>query len=146
MHQREMTENRVTMVNQAPIADLMRRNLSKMGSWEPLAQQTGFQPATMAARCNVSLRQLERFFAENFHKPPKTWARELRCSLAKKLLAEGWTNKAVAQELQFTDGSHLCHEFKNLYGLPPRAFGPMNRNSHNVAFLQECRVFTILCT
>jgi AraC-like DNA-binding protein len=114
----------------------MSRNLSKIRSWEDLAQHAGFQPAAMAARCDISLRQLERFFAGNFHKTPKIWARELRCSLAKKLLAEGWTNKAVAHELKFTDDSHLCHEFKNLFGFPPRAFGPTNRNSKNVAFLQ----------
>lgn len=101
----------------------MSQQLSKVKSWELLAQQAHFRPVVMATLCSVSLRQLERFFAQTFQMTPKHWTRELRCSLARQLLAEGWSNKAVAIELAFSNPSHLCHEFKKLYGLQPRELG-----------------------
>jgi len=105
-------------------------------SWEELARDARFQPAVMAARCDISLRQLERVFMANFKKTPKVWTRELRCRLARQLVAQGWKIKAVADELHFVDTAHLCHEFKNLYGLPPRAFGPACLIPQPVVFLQ----------
>lgn len=90
----------------------------------------------MAALCSISLRQLERFFIASFKKTPKGWTRELRCKLARQLLAQGWKNEAVATELNFANASHLCHEFRRLYGLPPRGFAPIYRKPKNVAFLQ----------
>jgi len=94
--------------------------LSAVGSWERVAIAASFRPVDMAARCGISLRQLERVFIERFHTTPKSWARKLRCNLARDLLAKGWTNKAVAQELRFSDASHLCHEFRLEFGATPR--------------------------
>jgi hypothetical protein len=44
-----------------------------------------------------------------FKKTPVAWTRELRCELARKLIEEGWRNKAVAAELHFANDSHLCN-------------------------------------
>ena len=88
------------------------------------------------ALCDISLRQLERYFVVNFRKTPKCWTRELRCKLASQLLAKGWTNKAVAEQLHFANASHLCREFRNLYGLAPRDVAVTSRRKENVAFLQ----------
>jgi len=74
---------------------------------------------------------------------PSAWPRELRCRVARELLEKGWRNKAVAVELNFASDSHLCHEFRRMYGVPPRTFAPTYRDLQNVAFLQGCRVFTI---
>ena len=90
----------------------------------------------MAGLCSVSLRQLERFFVERFNKTPIGWTRELRCRMARELIDKGWTGKAVAAELHFTNDSHLCNEFRRIYGVSPRAFAPTYRKSNNVAFLQ----------
>jgi len=109
----------------------MSRHLSRIKSWEDLAREAKFQPCAMAALCSISLRQLERFFLTNFHRTPKTWTRELRCNLARNLLAEGWTNKAVTRELSFSNDSHLCHEIRRHYGLPPRGFAPIYLGGNN---------------
>ncbi len=102
----------------------MSSRLLKIRDWEALAREANFRPAAMAALCPCSLRQLERFFLDHFHKNPVRWTQELRCRLARQLIAQGWTNKAVAAELGFRDNAHLCHEFKRVYGVAPQAFGP----------------------
>src|SRR5207249_1172976 len=87
---------------------------------ETLAQNADFQPAKMAVLCGISLRHLERQFDREFNKTPTAWLREFRCRLAVKLIAEGYTNKAVVSELKFGSASHLCHEFKRVYADSPR--------------------------
>ncbi|HTL56803.1 MAG TPA: helix-turn-helix transcriptional regulator [Candidatus Limnocylindrales bacterium] len=102
----------------------MKACLSRIENWEFLARQAQFQPATMAALCPVSLRHLQRFFTDHFSQTPGIWSRQLRCRIARQLITEGWSNKAVAAELGFSNESHLCHEFRRFYGGPPRSFGP----------------------
>lgn len=89
--------------------------------WETLARKARFRPSAVAALCAISLRQLERYFESQFHQSPGVWCRQLRCRLARELLAQGWANKVVAAELGFTDSSHLCREFKRLTGSSLRA-------------------------
>jgi AraC-like DNA-binding protein len=108
----------------------MSGRLFKIQNWETLARQAKFQPGVMAALCPVSLRQLERFFARAFDQTPGEWARKLRCHMACRLVAEGWSNRAVAVELGFGNESHLCHEFKRFYGIPPQAFAPLYGVNH----------------
>ena len=73
----------------------------------------------MAALCPASLRSLERFFAKQFKRTPGQWTRELGCGLARQLVAEGWSNKAVAAELGFTDEALSCHQFKRTSSTRP---------------------------
>jgi AraC-like DNA-binding protein len=103
----------------------MSARLSKIFDWERLAREARFEPAAMAALCPISLRQLERFFEKEFNQTPSTWVRELKCRNARRLIALGWSNKAVAAELHFADESHFCHEFKRVYGSSPQAFAPV---------------------
>jgi transcriptional regulator GlxA family with amidase domain len=114
----------------------MSGQLLRIQDWESMARQAKFHPAGMAALCCISLRQMERFFVKRFNKTPIVWTRELRCQQARQLIAKGWTNKAVAIELGFANESHLCHEFRRVYGSAPRSFAPTYRNHKNVAFLQ----------
>src|SRR5436190_11211235 len=102
----------------------MNARLSRIENWEFLARQAHFQPAVMAALCPVSLRHLQRFFTYRFSQTPGQWSRQLRCRLAKQLIAEGWSNKAVATELCFANESHFCREFKRHFGGPPQSFAP----------------------
>src|SRR2546429_9276038 len=56
----------------------MHRHLSKVVNWKSVAVAASFRPAIMAAHCSVSLRELERFFTEQFEKTPRDWIREMR--------------------------------------------------------------------
>lgn len=88
--------------------------------WQRVAIRAQFEPSQMAALCQVSLRHLERLFAKEFHQTPKSWLRELRCTLAVELIAQGQSNKEVAAELHFGSPSHFCHDFKKANAESPR--------------------------
>jgi AraC-like DNA-binding protein len=92
--------------------------------WEHRAREAEFAPATMAAICFISLRQLERVFAHRFQCTLREWVRNYRFKLAKDLLAQGHSSKAVAAELNFGSPAHFCHQFKKFYGVPPSDFWP----------------------
>ena len=110
----------------------MSVRLLRILDWEVLAKQAHFQPAAMAALCPISLRQMERFFERRFKQTPSRWMRELKCRMARRLISCGWSNKAVAAELNFANESHLCHEFKRMYGTSPQTFAPNYRTKHRV--------------
>ena len=120
----------------------IRSRLVRIQEWEALAVEAGYDPATMAALCPISLRQLERFFKTRFGKSPRAWVMELRCRRARELIQRGYSNKAIVLELNFADESHICHAFKKMYGRPPQTFAPLYGRS--VAQNQECRSETNL--
>ena len=97
---------------------------SQHSDWEVLAMRAKFRPAHMACLCGLTVRQLERIFAARLGKSPIACVRQLRCRLAVDLISKGWKNKAVVDELGFSDESHLCHEFEHFYGKPPQSFAP----------------------
>ena len=107
----------------------MFARLLGISNWEELAQDANFDPGKMADLCLISLRQMERFFAQNFHKTPREWVRELQCQFAKTLIAQGFSTKAVAAELRFASETHFCHSFKRVFGVPPQTFAPRYRGS-----------------
>jgi len=129
----------------------MSARLLRIQDWEKLAREAKFQPEIMAALCSISLRTLERFFASTFNTTPTSWARRLRCRIARQLIMEGWKNTAVVTELNYGNESHLCHEFQTFYGASPQTFAPAYRengrhrasvvpfSNNTVAFRQECR-------
>ena len=100
----------------------MHCRLLQITDWETLARKADFKPGKMSDLCPISLRQLERHFAHQFHKTPKRWIVELKCQLAKELIAQGFSTKAVAADLKFASEAHFCHEFKKLYAVPPQTF------------------------
>ncbi len=73
----------------------MRSHLSKIQGWEALALEAKFHPAIMAALCPICPSQMERFLRAEFQKIPMEWIREFRCRLARQLISQGWSNKAV---------------------------------------------------
>ncbi len=103
----------------------MSGRLLRIQDWEKLARESNFQPGLMAAKCPIGLRQLERFFAKHFNKAPKAWTRELQLGIARDRLSQGWSNKAVVEELGFANESHFCHVFKKFYGASPQTFAPL---------------------
>lgn len=105
----------------------MKDRLTRIENWEELAVEAAFRPEAMAALCPISLRQLQRFFITRFNQTPSRWIREVRCRLARDLIAQGLPNKAVVQDLDFANESHLCHEFKRCFGVSPQTFSPFHR-------------------
>jgi AraC-like DNA-binding protein len=90
--------------------------------WQLLAKEAHFRPAKLAALCGVSERHLQRIFKERLGCPPSKWLRALRCGMARELITQGHSNKAVAAELGFLRDAHFCREFKRHFGVSPRKF------------------------
>ncbi len=99
--------------------------LSKITDWGALARSAKFRPGEMAARIPISLRQLERFFIDYFRQRPQEWTVELRCRLARDLVATGYSNKGVVAELHYANEPQLCHDFQKVYGNSPQSFAPL---------------------
>ena len=98
--------------------------LLRTQAWEQVAKEADYHPAKMAALCAISERQLERIFKKRIKCTPSRWLRELQCRLAKQLIAQGYSNKAAAADLSFSNESHFCREFKKVFGASPQTFAP----------------------
>jgi|ERR1044071_4687752 transcriptional regulator GlxA family with amidase domain len=108
----------------------MATRLLEITDWQRLAEEAKFRPGIMAAKCPIGLRQLQRFFAKHFNQSPKAWSKDLQMITARRLIAQGLSNKAVAAELGFGNASHLCHDFKKYFGKSPQAFAPLYGRGH----------------
>ena len=102
----------------------MNGRLLRREQWDTLAKEANFKPAELAAVCSVSLRHLERFFHQHLCTTPRAWLRERQCFLAKQLILQGYSNKAVIAELKFASETHLCREFKKRFRVSPQSFKP----------------------
>jgi transcriptional regulator GlxA family with amidase domain len=112
----------------------MASRLATIDSWEALAQRARFKPSVMAAYCGVSLRQLQRFFLATRGMSPGQWSRDVRIQQARHLISQGWSDKAVAAELGFTDSAHLCRDFKKIFSATPQAFALANSNTARIVY------------
>jgi len=115
------------------------QRLMRITSWEDLAALAKYEAAELAARCFVSLRQLERHFMEHRGKTPRKWLRELQCRRARELIEKGYSTKAAATELHFSSAAEFCHQFRKVYGKSPQFFAPLPGNS-----TPECRSRSIM--
>ena len=100
----------------------MASRLDSVRDWENLAKATNYELAQMARNCNVSLRQLERFFRLKFGIAPKAWIDRQRLHQAMLLICRGEPIKSTAYKLGFKQSSHLSRMFKQHYGKSPRAY------------------------
>jgi len=103
-------------------------SLLTIEQWEQVAREADFNSAKMASLCSISERQLQRLFRQHLRCTPSHWLRELQCRLAKDLIAQGYSNKAAANELKFANESHFCREFKKVFGTSPQSFAPHHDN------------------
>ncbi len=80
--------------------------------------------ADVARDAALSVRQLERRFAERVGLPPKQIARIERFRLAARLLREhpDRTGSRIALDAGYYDQSHMTREFNALAGLSPTAY------------------------
>ncbi|WP_051356664.1 GlxA family transcriptional regulator [Azorhizobium doebereinerae] len=91
---------------------LMEQNLA-----EPLSV------ARIAARLNLSPRQLERLFAERLGETPQESYLALRLRHGRWMLANtAFSAAQIAAELGFADGSHFGRAFKAKFAATPAAF------------------------
>lgn len=95
---------------------------SRCDYWKSLAAQASFEPSRLAEMAEISLRQLERYFAKDFTATPKAWLREQRMQAAATLLSKAHSVKNAAYTLHFKHSSHFCREFKRHYGMTPSQF------------------------
>jgi AraC-like DNA-binding protein len=100
----------------------MSSRLDCFHNWEALAAEAGYQPLGLAERCQVSERQLRRFFLERFGTTAQNWVSQLRLKKAVMLICSGHSVKLTAFELGFKQPSHFCRVFKRVYGMTPRTY------------------------
>lgn len=73
----------------------------------------------LAALVHLSPYHFMRLFKAELGLPPHTYLTQLRIERAKGLLHAGLPIAAVAQQVGFTDQSHLTRHFKRIVGVPP---------------------------
>lgn len=89
-----------------------------------MARQASFRPGTLAELYGVTLRQLERYFQDDFGCTPHEWLQEQRMVAARKLIMESNSVSSVSKRLGFKQISHFSREFKRYYNLTPSSFNP----------------------
>lgn len=100
----------------------MSSRLEQIKDWSALAKTANYSATTIAFKCRVSTRQLERFFQTKMGASPHKWLRDLRMRRAVELICEQTTMKEIAAELGYKDPAHFAHDFKEYFGMPPSLY------------------------
>ena len=109
--------------------------LERIRDWSELAERARFDIRQLAVLCQVSVRQLERFFKHSFHVAPEPWLKHLRLQEAQALLRRGIGVKEVAYAVGFKQVSHFCREFKRTTGATPSVWAsPRQSVSRSMSF------------
>ena len=95
------------------------KTLERQQYWLLHARRSGYKSRDLARVTGISVRQLERYFHEDFGITPQVWLNEQRMIAARHLLRESESVKAVAIDLGFKQVSHFCREFKRYHGIKP---------------------------
>lgn len=98
---------------------VLRGKFKFIDNWESQAAECCFNASNLAARCDVSLRHLQRHFQQQYGLKLQKWLNELRLSKAYELLREANSVKEVTFELGYKQVSHFSREFKRYHGIPP---------------------------
>jgi AraC-like DNA-binding protein len=78
-----------------------------------------YNSTALAHRMGISGRQLRRLFSRELNCPPRTWLREERLQLARRMLNGSASVKEVALSLYFRHASQFCRDFRSRFGYPP---------------------------
>src|SRR2546425_12218778 len=90
----------------------LNSRLFEVRNWPELAQATNYSAALLSQRCQISTRQLERFFLENVGESPHHWLNQLRQERALELLRSGCSVKETALTLGYRSLAHFSRDFK----------------------------------
>src|SRR5258708_17791004 len=105
------------------------------------ARDAAYQPATFAALCHLSLRQLERIFFAKRHESPRAWLDNIRLHDAKEGLVQGEFVKVVALQVGFSQSKHFSRWYRRLTGVNPSEPVPVNGTCQKMSLLgDKCRV------
>ena len=113
----------------------MSSRLNHIRNWEALARKANYQLSVLAGKCHVTIRQLERYFADNFNVTPHTWINALRLTEAAMRISRGEPIKSVAYELNFKQASYFTRAFRRASGLNPHTY-----LAANAATRGKCRL------
>jgi AraC-like DNA-binding protein len=97
---------------------------SRTNNWEVLAADSNYCPSELARLCHVSLRTLQRRFAQNYGMTISDWMRNIRLAKAYARVVSGEPIKAVAYDLGFKQLSHFSRVFKEVHGVAPSFISP----------------------
>ena len=100
----------------------MKSHLGRIKDWVLRAKKARYRARELARLNQVSLRQLERFFAEYFARTPQDWLDEVRLVNSAFLLSNGSRVKEVCAQLGFHDAPHFSRCFKRYHGCSPTRF------------------------
>jgi transcriptional regulator GlxA family with amidase domain len=81
--------------------------------------ECAYSSTALANRMGISGRQLQRLFSRELNCPPRTWLREERLQLARRMLLGSASVKEVALSLSFRHASQFCRDFRARFGYPP---------------------------
>jgi AraC-like DNA-binding protein len=96
-------------------------------AWRILSDTAGSIPVpALAAKVELSQRQLDRLFQEQIGLTPKAAARVLRLQRALRLLRHGRALVDVALGCGFYDQAHFTGECTAMTGCPPARFQPLD--------------------
>lgn len=101
----------------------MKGCLNEINNWSELAQATDYSVHALSRQCQVSVRQLERFFRKRTGQSPHCWLNRLRQERALRLLVGGSLVKEAAFGLGYKSVAHFSREFKRQYGVSPSQRG-----------------------
>jgi AraC-like DNA-binding protein len=102
----------------------MSSRLSRITNWEELAEEASYNAKMLAAKCGVSIRQLERVFLVQTLKSPQQWLDELRLQRAIPLIEQGLSVKEISFRLGYKQSSHFSRAFKRFHGVAPTGLFP----------------------
>lgn len=102
----------------------MNTALRRFSDWEALCRQCGYRARSMAVELHISLRHLQRVFAEQRNPSPQFWASRLRILDAIPKLQSGLSIKETAYELGYKHPAQFTRDFKRALQQPPSQWIP----------------------
>ena len=97
----------------------MNLKLQRITDWPEQAHDAKYYVKTLAKRCDVSTRTLERFIKLKFAASPHDWMIDLRMRRAAELLPETACIKDTSNKLGYSKQSNFSRDFKKHYGHAP---------------------------
>lgn len=97
----------------------MSSRLDTITDWELRALRAKFHVETLASQCEVTARQLRRYFRRKFGISPNLWLAAARLELIPQLLQSGQSVKEIAAQTGFSQPGNLSRRFKQEYNVTP---------------------------